>query len=55
MHGYHPLVSYLGLLAHWIFHDSMVQIGYVASGLLSCLSPGDIMIPDEGIIACLDG
>jgi hypothetical protein len=44
-------LSVFRLLAHWIYLESLVQIGYVAPGLLSHLSPGDDMIPDEGIMA----
>ena len=32
------------------FLESLVSLGYVASGLSSCLSPGGDMIPNEGII-----
>jgi hypothetical protein len=45
-------LSVFRLLARWIHLESLVQIGYVAPGLLSHLSPGDDMIPDEGIMAC---
>jgi hypothetical protein len=38
-----------------VFLESSVQIGYVAPGILSCLSPGDGMIPDDGIIAHPNG
>jgi hypothetical protein len=45
-------LSVIRLLSHWIHLESLVQIGYVAPGLLSCLSLGNDMIPDEGIIEC---
>jgi hypothetical protein len=34
------------------FLESLVPLGYVVPRLLTCLSPGDGMIPDEGIMAC---
>jgi hypothetical protein len=46
-------LSVFRLLARWIYLESLVQIGYVVPGLLSHLSPGDDMIPDEGIMAPL--
>jgi hypothetical protein len=33
------------------FPESLVPLGYVAPRLLTCLSPRDDMIPDEGIMA----
>jgi hypothetical protein len=33
----------------------LINLCYVAPWLLSCLSPCDNMIPDEGIIACPNG
>jgi hypothetical protein len=44
------MLSVARLLASWFQLDSLVQIGFVVPGLSSCLSPGDDMIPDEGII-----
>jgi hypothetical protein len=38
-------------LAHRIYLESLVQIGCVVPRLLTRLSPGDDMIPDEGIMA----
>jgi hypothetical protein len=40
------------LLARQIYLESSVQIGCVVPRLLTHLSPGDDMIPDEGIMAC---
>jgi hypothetical protein len=42
-------LSVFRLLARWIHLESLVQIGYVAPGLLSRLSSCDGMIPDEWI------
>jgi hypothetical protein len=49
--GYSLPVS-IRLLARQSFLESLVQIGCVAPRLLTRLSPGDDMIPDEGIMAC---
>jgi hypothetical protein len=33
------------------FLESLVLLGYIVPSLLMCLSPGDDMTPDEGIMA----
>jgi hypothetical protein len=37
------------------FLESLVPLGHVAPRLLMHLSPGNDMIPDEGIMACPGG
>jgi hypothetical protein len=59
MHLDDPLLGGIGVvflsviwpLARQIYLETLVQIGYVVPGLLPCLTPGDSMILDEGIMA----
>ena len=37
------------------FLESLIPLGHVVLGLLTHLSPGNDMIPDEGIMAHLGG
>jgi hypothetical protein len=39
-------------LACHSFLESLVWIDYVCAKFLTCLSPGNNMIPDAGIMAC---